>query len=342
MVRRHLSIVALALLVAASAGGLRDSLRTTAASYLAGIAAVAPVAGRDTTFDYYERLQEDAELLESPDVPQGYAAAQWAQAMERTATLDISLANQLMRRSYVAMGSIRGLGETFYRSSQDGTMQPVAVYVPGSYSPAKPAPLVVFLHGHPQSETQLLAPPYIEKLAERTGTVVIAPWGRGYYDFRGSVSDVYDAVEAATHSFAIDPRKRYLAGYSMGGFSVFEVAPAHANEWSAVMCIAGALLGSDATRVVATMKRTPFYVLTGNADESIPTQYPTATAVFLRNAGFDVSFYSQQNGIHRLVTILPILELAWSDMHSEIVRQPPPALGNVVLPSSIPMNALKP
>ena len=68
----------------------------------------------------------------------------------------------------------------------------------------------MFLHGHPQSESSLIAPGFIDELAERSNTIVVAPYGRGYYDFHGSESDVYDALDAATNAFTIDPRKRYL------------------------------------------------------------------------------------------------------------------------------------
>lgn len=342
MTRGALVTAALVLLLGSSADDLRLSLQSTAAAYLAAIATIAPIAGRDTTYDYYDRLADDAELLDESSPPQGYTATEWSQTVTRIASLDLSLATQLLAHSYRTMASIRGLGEVLIRSSRDGTMQPVAVYVPRDYAPNRPAPLIVMLHGHPQSESQLLAPPYIAALAERTGTIVVAPWGRGYYDFRGSGSDVYDALHEAVHAFTIDPRKRYLAGYSMGGFSVFEIAPMHADEWSAVMCIAGALLGSDSPHLLAAMPRTPFYVLTGSADESIPTKYPAATAVFLHASGLDVSFYSEPGGIHRLVTLLPILSQAWSDMLHEIVRAPPQSLGNLTLPSAIPINALRP
>ena len=325
-----------------SAGDLRVSLQATAAAYRANMVSIARLAGRDTTYDYYERLLDDVDLLDDQSIPAGYTAEQWSQTIRRIASLDLSLARQLLEGSASSISSIRGLGEVLVRSSRDGTLQPVALYVPSGYAPDRPAPLIVMLHGHPQSETQLLAPLYIAQIAEQTGTIVVAPWGRGYYDFRGSVSDVYDALHAATRAFAIDPRKKFLAGYSMGGFSVFEVAPVHADEWSAVMCIAGALLGSDSSRVVSLMARTPFYVLTGSADESIPTQYPTATALFLHAAGLDVSFYSEPGGIHRLVTLMPILTQAWSDMLHEIVRAPPATEGAISLPSVIPMTGLRP
>jgi predicted esterase len=342
MTRGALVAAALALLLGSSAVDLRVSLRDTAAAYLASFAKIGPIAGRDTTYDYYERLLEDADMLGDAAVPQGYTPEQWSETVNRIAALDLSLATQLLHGNYDSMGAVRGLGEVLVRSSQDGTLQPVAVYVPSSYSPAHPAPLVVLLHGHPQSETQVIAPPYLGELAEQSGAIVVAPWGRGYYDFRGSVADVYDALHAALHSFTIDPRKRYLVGYSMGGFSVFEVAPARPQEWSAVMCIAGALLGSDSQRVVAMLRRTPFYVLTGSADDSIPTQYPTATAAFLQAVGMDVSFYSQPGGVHRLITLLPILTQAWNDMLHEIVRAPPQGLGSITLPSMIPTSNMKP
>ena len=50
-------------------------------------------------------------------------------------------------------------------------MQPVALYVPSTYTPEKPAPLVVFLHGRLQPESHLIAPEFIESLAESTGTI---------------------------------------------------------------------------------------------------------------------------------------------------------------------------
>lgn len=334
-------IATIALLAGSTAGDRRVFLRDTAAAYLAGIAAIAPIAGRDTTFDYYERLNDDLALLDS-ETPQGYTSQEWSRTIARTADLDLALANQLIGRSYRSMASVRGLGEAFVRSSRDGTMQPVAVFVPASYVAGRPTPLIVMLHGRPQSETQLLAPPYLANLAEQTGTIVVAPWGRGYYDFRSSASDVYDVLHEAQRAFTIDPRKQFLAGYSMGGFSVFEVAPMHPQSWTAVMCIAGSLLGSDSETVVAAMPRTPFYILTGSADESIPTQYPSSTAAFLSAAGFDVSFYSQLGGTHRLASLLPILTQAWNDMLRGIVRAPPPSFGKLALPGALPADGMRP
>lgn len=335
MLQRPLLAWTAIVLLGIGSGNADATLRSTAAAYYAKLPEIARATGRDTTMDYYQRLLDDTDLLREP-VPGGYSPAMWERSRDGVVRLDVSLATQLIEGSYRPMASIRGLGETLIRSSKDGTMQPVAVYVPSSYDPGRAAPLVVFLHGRPQSESSLIAPEFIGDLAERTGTILVAPYGRGYYDFEGSESDVYDALAAAKQAFTIDPRKRYLAGYSMGGFSVFLVAPVHPNEWSAVMSIAGALLGSRAHAVTAMLPKTPFYVLTGALDDSIPTQYPTTTAVFLRDAGLPVTFYSDAKATHRLYTLRTILTQAWNDMENGVVRSPANLTSTLPLMSAPP------
>jgi dienelactone hydrolase len=213
-------------------------------------------------------------------------------------------------------------------------MQPVAIYVPTGYSAPRPASLVVFLHGHSQPESHLIAPQFIQDLAEETGTIVVAPYGRGSYDFAGSESDVYDAYDAANRTFTIDPRKRYLIGYSMGGFAVFRLAPIAPNDWSAEMSIAGSLLGSR-TQGVTAMRNGRYYILTGARDDNVPTAYPTATAIFLRDAGLPVTFYSQPDGTHSLYSLRSILSKAWTDMEHGVVRSPAGLTGAPNLPEAI-------
>jgi predicted esterase len=322
-------------LIGAASENLGSELRAAAARYYRNAPEIAAVAGRDTTMDYYDRLVADAQALSTPALP-GYPPELWQRTLCAESQLDLSLATQLLDRSYQPMAAIRGLGETLVRSSTDQTLQPVAVYVPQRYVPGVPAPLVVFLHGHLQPESHLLAPAYVQDLAETTGTIVVAPYGRGEYDFRGAESDVYDAFEAANRSFTIDAHRRYLAGYSMGGFSVFRLAPLHPEDWSAVMSIAGSLLNSRASLLAVMPANVRYYVLTGALDDNVPTWWPTATAIFLRDTGRPVSFYSQSDGTHALYTLQPILERAWSEMEHGVVRSPLGLTGAPNLPDEKP------
>ncbi len=318
-----LALVGALLLAATSpAGDLTARLDAAAKQYNAAIPNVAPITGTDTAADYLERLLDDRGLFAIKEVPQGYTQTQYEELIENLSTLDIDVANQLIHRTYARMSDSPGVHEVFVKSTVDGTMQAVGVYVPPTYDKRKASPLVVLLHGHPQSESQLLAPPYFEDLANSTGSIIVAPYGRGYYNFRKAASqDVYDAFDEALRTFNIDPRKRFLAGYSMGGFSVFEIQAIRHDAWSAVMCISGGLLGPDARSAVSSLRMTPVYVLTGDKDDSIDPKYTTASAEYLASSRIDVTFYDQHDGTHRLVTLLPILNRAWHDMHEGTVHQ---------------------
>jgi S-formylglutathione hydrolase FrmB len=326
---------AVLILTGAGTESIGDMLRSIAAAYYAKAGQIASVAGGDATMDYYDRLLDDADRLREP-APANYPAQVWQHTVQTASQLDSSLALQLLQRSYKPMAAVRGFGETFVRSSQDGTMQPVALYVPTNYWAGRPAPLAVFLHGRDQAESYLIAPQYIADLAEESGTIIVAPYARGAYDFRGSESDVYDAFDAANRAFTIDTRRRYLAGYSMGGYSVFRIAPMHPNDWSAVMSIAGSLFASRSGRIVSTMPHTRFYVLTGARDDDVPTIYPTSTAIFLRDVGVPVTFYSQPDGTHSLYSLRSILAQAWGDMERGVVRMPVGLTGAPNLPEAAP------
>ena len=273
--------------------------------------------------DYYQRLVDDVDLARSA-VPDGYPPAMWQRSVEGITRLDFSLANQLIAQSYRPMASIRGLGETLIRASKDGTMQPVAVYVPTT------------LRARPQRAARRVSSrtPAVGIVADRAS--VHRRSGRTHrHHHRGAVRPRllrFRRVRRATctmrspppkQAFTIDPRKRYLAGYSMGGFSVYFVAPIHPQR----------MVGRDVDRrraarcarshlVTSMLPTTPFYILTGARDEGIPTQYPTTTAVFLRNSGVPVTFYSDPNATHRLYSLRTILEQAWNDMENGIVRTP--------------------
>lgn len=301
-----------------SALALAAVLAHTRDRYVADIAAMAPVTGRDVAFDYVIRLNDDIAGLTAPGDASDYAL--------RIATLDDGVVEQYLAHAPRPLAQIRGLGATLLRSTVDGTLQPVAVYVPAGYDRARPAPLVVFLHGRLQTESQLLAKADFARLADATGSIVIAPYGRGYYDFGGSATtDIYDAVAAAKTAFAIDPRRQYLAGYSMGGFSIFEAGVVHPAMWAALMCISGGLLSNaDAAAAVRELHPVPLYALTGKNDADIPTTYTAQSAGYLQFTGMPVSYYQQPDGTHRLESLTPILELAWSDMHHGVVRQAPP------------------
>jgi pimeloyl-ACP methyl ester carboxylesterase len=280
--------------------------------------------GEYETSDLVSRLDDDISALAFVQPPDGVALDDWNQRLADLARLDSSIVTQVQSGTIAPLGGVHGLDERIVASHADGRLQPVALYVPDSAGP-HPS-LVVLLHGRQQSETEILVPPYFRKLADATGTIVIAPNGRGSYDFaQPAADDVYQITEAVVAAYNVDRRRVYLAGYSMGGFSVFSVGPLHASRWTAIMCVSGAILNSETDLVRMQLSRTPIYMVTGKRDTDVPSRYGELTASFLAGVGILTEFDEESAGTHYLATLMPSLTIAWNDMLSGVVKHPPPS-----------------
>jgi len=278
--------------------------------------------GEDQAEALGSRLADDMETFDDPTILPGYTPASYQERLRNTALLDASIVDQVLAGKYEPLGGVSGLAERLIKSTTDGTWQPLALYVPREL---KPDPtLVILLHGQPQTETNLLGPPYFRTLADSTNSIIAAPWGRGNYDFYGIASDdVYQTADEVAKAYNIDPHRVYLAGYSMGGFSVFKIGPTHGAVWHAVLCIAGSVLNSETASVMKAWKNTPIYVVNGKLDQSIPPMYGEMTAVWLAGNGVPTGFYQEPKGTHMIPTLMPSLTQAWHDMIAGIVRNTP-------------------
>jgi predicted esterase len=165
-----------------------------------------------------------------------------------------------------------------------------------------------------------LGQPYFRRLADRTGTILIAPWARGIFEYQGIAErDVYDALRAAQNAFGKNEKQTFLVGYSMGGFSLFKIGPQYPN-WGAVMDVSGAMPDDASANVAFAWRATPVYIVTGKRDTVVPAMYPTQTAIVLAGMDVPTSFYEQDAGDHRLRTLAPSLAAAWFDMHAGVVH----------------------
>lgn len=270
--------------------------------------------GKDQALDIGVRLLRDEDNVQMP-VPRSYAG-DWNDAVTTQSALDAqSVTDLAAARRRPIDAQRRGVYEAFVVSSTDGTWIPVAVYVPQHVKA-----LALLLHGNEQPETNLLGQPYFRRLAERTGTVLVAPWARGTYDYQGvAQSDVYDALRAAQSAFHAEQMRTYLVGYSMGGFSMFKIGPSY-KRWTAVMDVCGAVQDAWIRPVSFAWRSTPLYVVTGKRDSVIPPLLPEETATVLAAAGVPTSFYEQSDGQHMLRTLAPSLAAAWMDMHTGVVH----------------------
>jgi len=232
------------------------------------------------------------------------------------AQLDASLIDQLATQNYTPLASARGLAAVVLPNI--GTPKrayPLAVYVPTSYEPNKPAPLIIYLHGKGQSEGDVAASALIQTLADSTGALIVAPYAGGDDMLADAkVGELYQVLAAAESAFAVDKRRVYLAGHSLGGFAAFKALANHPESWAAALVIEGAVAQSDSDAVALRVRGKPIYLVAGSNDESIKAEYMRQLADWLRRNGALVTYYEQPEGTHSLASVAPFVSKAWRDM----------------------------
>lgn len=190
-----------------------------------------------------------------------------------------------------------------------GGARPVDLYVPTAYSPEKPAPLVVLLHGygasgkvqelyfglrgHAESRGFLFAHP--DGTIDKTGKRF---WNASECcDFASSgVDDVAyldGLVEEIGKRYKVDPKRVFLIGHSNGGFMSYRLACDKANRFAAIASLAGTMW-ADASRCKPSEPVSILHIH-GTGDDTIAyeggsfssAKYPGAKETVARWAGFN-------------------------------------------------------
>lgn len=139
-----------------------------------------------------------------------------------------------------------GLVEMAYLSPSDWSAQPYYLYRPEKLDPAKPVPLILFLHGYVSYMDKLnwleLTFPSedMTKLAEETNGIVLVPFARSNTDFQGiGEQDVLETIRLALKKTPADPDRVFLGGVSMGGSGVWTIASHCPDLFAGAFPVAG-------------------------------------------------------------------------------------------------------
>ena len=147
------------------------------------------------------------------------------------------------------------------------------LYVPPGYTPARPWPLLIGLHGGgpdgKKGDEVVGSGPsamnFYRQNAERYGFLVACPTalsaGWGSPDNEALVRDVITELRLLYH---VDIDRSYLTGHSMGGFGTWALGPRLAEDLAAIAPMAGG--GGSTARLVAT--NTPVFIFHG-ADDGV-------------------------------------------------------------------------
>jgi polyhydroxybutyrate depolymerase len=160
----------------------------------------------------------------------------------------------------------------------------VTVHVPPGYDPAKPAPLVVLLHGYGGSGRDIVDELRLGAAAAERGFLYVAPDGTldstisrfwnatdACCDFEGAGVDdatyLEGVIKEIQAKFAVDPKRIDVVGHSNGAFMSYAMACTHADAIAAIVSLAGATF-KDPT---ACAPKHPVAILEihGTADDTI-------------------------------------------------------------------------
>lgn len=140
--------------------------------------------------------------------------------------------------------------------------RPVEVHVPPGYDAARPAPLLVVLHGFGSDAARVDALLGLRDEALARGVLYALPEGtegpdgRRFWNAtdaccgidRADVDDssyLAQVIRTLAATYAVDPDRVAVVGYSNGGFMAYRTACEHAELVSVVVSLAGAMPADD-------------------------------------------------------------------------------------------------
>jgi predicted esterase len=246
--------------------------------------------------------------------------------LERRADLDEAAVPQVLRGSGEPPSAVPGahVGVAKVRSLP----VPFAYWVPAGYDARRPAALIVLLHGASQPESDLIARRFVRELADATGTVVLAPGG----DDRDAdaMFAALDAVQTALATgLALDPRRRYMGGFSNGVFSAYHAVARDPRGYAGFLGIAGFLRGDDARAVGRRLHGQGAYLVIGANDEVIGAGTVRANVRTLRGMGVFARYYEVAGAPHALRPLESTIARAWRDMLAGVTAIDNDGLGTV-------------
>lgn len=162
-----------------------------------------------------------------------------------------------------------------------GEKRAYLLYVPKSYNPARPAPLVISIHGFAEWPAHQAHISQWNRLADQHGLIMVYPCGTGrplrWRTFGksadhtnpkpdiGFISDLIDHLEGR---YNIDPARIYANGLSNGGGMSFVLSCALSERIAAVGMVAGAYLYP--ADLCKPARAVPAVIFHGTADPIVP------------------------------------------------------------------------
>ena len=131
--------------------------------------------------------------------------------------------------------------------SVGGKVYNYRIYIPRNRDTSVPVPVMLYLHGSGARGNDNYSqlddlPSFIREHPERFPFVIVLPQCEADTFWAGPMMEqAIAALDRTVIEFKGDPNRLYLAGYSMGGFGVWQTAVTYPNKFAALVPIAGGI-----------------------------------------------------------------------------------------------------
>ncbi|TAE47393.1 MAG: hypothetical protein EAZ89_18020, partial [Bacteroidetes bacterium] len=180
----------------------------------------------------------------------------------------------------------------------NGLLREYRLYVPPSYNPQSPAPLVFSLHGYTSNGLEQELYSAFNPLADTFGFIVVYPngisetWNAGF--IAGGVDDVGFISALIDHigsQYYLDAQRIYATGMSNGGFMSYYLACQLEDRIAAIASVAGNM-SLNVQNTCQSVRKVPVLEMHGTADGVVPYN----ESFLLPSVPFTVNFWVNRNG----------------------------------------------
>lgn len=169
------------------------------------------------------------------------------------------------------------------------------LFLPKGYSADKKWPVILFLHGAGERgsdgviQTKIGIGPVLRKRADTFPFIVVMPqcedlqarYLAGWLPETKDGQRALKILESVEKDYAVDPQRRVLTGWSMGGFGTWALAAKTANQWSAVVPLAG---GGESS-MAPGLRELSIWAFHGSNDGAIRVDQSRAIISAIRQVG---------------------------------------------------------
>ena len=217
--------------------------------------------------------------------------------------------------------TVKGVELKTYEFKESGDTLEYALFVPATYNRARPAPLIVGLHGLGGRPMSFMRFEGLTALAESRGYLVVAPMGfnpsggygslgtgRGFALFRGagmkepenlgelSELDVMHVLAIVRESYNVDARRIYLFGHSMGGGGAWHLGIKYPDLWAALAPVSPAIYTPP--DALESITHTPVIVIQGDQDRLVNVNMTRRWVEKMKELGMTYRYIEVPGGDH--------------------------------------------